>query len=132
MFRKQGKRTRAPQWSRGPVPLRNTKDGAVATFAFDNGAANSLTPVMHKELHDSLRNLLASRRPAGEEVRLPTTVGRTGTRASGLDPVAWDREAFNIERFEPVIGVGVGRESADPGERLQLLYHKRMITRMGM
>jgi enoyl-CoA hydratase/carnithine racemase len=116
------------------VPLHYTKDGPVATFTFDNGTVNPLTPAMHKELHDSLRDFLADDTIrcgiltgagtrafcAGDDIKAPRRPGRTPDvqladhlwphrdESGGLDPVAWARDVLNIERFKPMIGAVSG------------------------
>lgn len=116
------------------MPVHYEKNGHIATFTFENGAVNALTPAMHRELLMALRDFLtdtqircgiltgAGERAfcAGDDIRTP----RSGSVApseqlarhlwphsdesEGLDPVAWARDVLAVERFKPIIGAVSG------------------------
>jgi enoyl-CoA hydratase/carnithine racemase len=115
------------------VPLQYVKDGAVATFTFDNGKVNPLTPAMHKELYDALRDFLADDAIrcgiltgagtrafcAGDDIKTPYRRRSAKVQlanhlwphrdeSDGPDPVAWARDVLNLERFKPIIGAVSG------------------------
>ena len=116
------------------MPLHYAKDGAIATFTFENGPVNALTPAMHRELHTALRDFLtdtdircgiltgAGERAfcAGDDIKTPRSgssapsaqLGRLlwphSDQEGGLDPVAWARDVLQIERFKPIVGAVSG------------------------
>lgn len=116
------------------MPLHYTKSGAVATFTFENGSVNPLTPAMHKELHLAMRDFLgdgnircgimtgAGERAfcAGDDIKNPYKPGRSKAEqfddhiwphrddADTPDPVAWARDTLGLDRFKPIIGAVSG------------------------
>lgn len=110
------------------MTIRYEKDGNVAIFTFDNPPVNALTPPMHKQFHDLLREFSADH---DVHVGILTGAGtRTfcggddikndwgyGTLEQNLDAhfwpsteeaadrrPGWDRELFALPRYKPIIG----------------------------
>lgn len=104
------------------------KDGAIAVFTLDNGKVNAITPRMHHEFHEHLKDYLSD--PALKSAVLTGA----GTRAfSGGDDIktdwshptqaetlqahfhpsrmgeidvrpGWERELRGLERYKPIVG----------------------------
>jgi len=115
---------------RGNVPIQYRKDGRIATFTIENGSVNPITPLMHKELYEALREFLADDTIhcgiltgagenafcAGDDVKTPYkgALSRKEELADHLwphrnegaepDTFAWARDVLNLERFKPIVG----------------------------
>lgn len=109
--------------------LNYKKDGHIATFTFENGKVNPLTPKMHKELFFALKDFLADDSircgimtgagdhgfSAGDDIK--TTSAKDASpqeqladhlwphRNEGEDPetFAWSRDVLQIDRFKPIV-----------------------------
>lgn len=116
------------------MPLHYEKNGYIATFTFENGSVNALTPAMHRELLNALRDFLtdtqircgiltgAGERAfcAGDDIRASGPAAATPSErlarhlwphsdeSQGLDPVAWARDVLGLERFKPIVGAVSG------------------------
>lgn len=109
------------------MKIRYEKKGPVAVFTLDNGKVNALTPPMHRQMFEHMRDFIADR-----EVRVGILTG-AGDRAfcggddikhdwsyptlhqtldahfwasdddSGNGRPGWERELKQLERFKPII-----------------------------
>ena len=110
------------------MTVKYEKNGRIAVFKLDNGKVNALTPRMHKEFFDHLRDYLND-----EDLRCAILTGAGERAFCGGDDIkndwnypdlhdslqahfqpsdednpdirpGWDRELRTIDRYKPIIG----------------------------
>jgi enoyl-CoA hydratase/carnithine racemase len=123
------------------MTIRYEKQGQVGIFTIDNAPVNALTPRMHKEFHDHLREFLSD---TSVNVGILTGVGERafcggddikndwsrGSQEESLDAhfwpssdadtdlrPGWERELKTLERFKPIVGAVNG-----PAMGMGLIY----------
>ncbi len=110
--------------------LRYEKDGAVATFTFDNGRMNIFTPQLHKALFEALSDFVSDSSirvgimsggagrsfSAGDDIKtpLPTLSPRETLEAhlfphaheneKGLTRPGWEQDVLRMKRYKPIVG----------------------------
>lgn len=110
------------------MPLTYEKTGKIGIFTIDNPKVNALTPEMHKEFHDRLREFTAD-----QDVHVGILTGAGDRAFCGGDDIkqdwgyasleanlnahfwpstqehaqkrpGWEREVKAVERFKPIVG----------------------------
>lgn len=106
------------------------KDGSIATFTLDNGKVNVLTPEMHKQLFDALKDFVADPNLragiltgspgrsfcAGDDIKrkLPELTPHEALEAhlfphvheaeKGLSRPGWEQDVMRFKRYKPIVG----------------------------
>ncbi len=102
--------------------------GEIGVFTLDNGKVNAITPPMHKEFHDHLKDFLHDPKmrvgiltgsgnrafSGGDDVKRDwnrdslheTLVGhfRPSTEADRDHRPGWERNLYQLERYKPIVG----------------------------
>lgn len=112
------------------MTLRYEKDGAVATFTFENGRMNIFTPQFHKALFEALTDFVADADirvgimggapgrsfSAGDDIKTPLPAlsaaealeahlfPHAHERAKGLTRPGWEQDVMRLKRYKPIVG----------------------------
>lgn len=110
------------------MTVRYEKDGAIAVFTLDNGKVNAITPQMHHEFHEHLKDYLSDK-----ALKAAVLTGAGSRAFSGGDDIkndwshpthaetleahfhpssednidarpGWERELRAVERYKPIVG----------------------------
>ena len=111
------------------MPVHYERRGPIATFTFDNGKVNALTPQMHKELYHHLQAFLRDRElrvgiltgaegkcfSAGDDIKTPMPPRTEAEELEAhLNPhggegdtpgrPGWDVDILMLPRYKPIVG----------------------------
>jgi enoyl-CoA hydratase/carnithine racemase len=112
------------------MPLVYEKNGPVATFAFDNGKLNVMTPAIHKALFEALTDFVSDPAlragiltggegrsfSAGDDIKTPLpeldpheALGahlfpHAHEATKGLTRPGWEQDVMRLRRYKPIVG----------------------------